>query len=127
MKNILFAILILCTFVGCNGAIGLPAEYLNPTSISWIAPTTNTDGSEVTDGAGFRVYCGNTSGSYTLYQDVMGWQNTLYNFPVLADGDYYCVVTAYDIAGNESAYSDEASFRVDKTTPATVSNVKVNL
>jgi len=127
MKNILFAILALCTFAGCNGAIGLPAEYLNPTSITWSAPTTNADGSAITDGAGFRVYCGNISGNYTLAQDILGWQNTRYDIPVLADGDYYCVVTAYDIAGNESAYSTEASFMVDKTTPATVSNVKVNL
>ena len=127
MKTIILAVLTLFILAGCNGAIGLPAEYLNPTSITWDAPTTNTDGSAITDGAGFRVYCGNISGNYALAQDILGWQNTRYDIPVLADGDYYCVVTAYDIAGNESAYSTEASFRVDKTTPATVSNVKVNL
>ena len=75
--------------------------------LEWNAPTTNVDGSELTDLAGYRVYYGNAPGSRDKSVDV---GNTLVaTVADLSSGKYYFTVTAYDASGNESEPSNEAS------------------
>ena len=92
----------------------------------WTPPTTNVDGTPLTDLGGYNVYCGNQSGNYTVVKDVG-------NPPTNANGDvvyalknilpantsqtWYCAVTAYDLMGNESDYSNEVSFPLDLLPP----------
>lgn len=77
-------------------------------TISWLPPTENEDGSPLTDLAGYRIHYGDRPGSYS--------NTILLNNPGLAtyfvDGlvpsTYYFVLSAYNSAGIESRYSNEA-------------------
>jgi hypothetical protein len=85
--------------------------------LSWDAPTTNADGTPLADLAGYKVYNGTGTGSYTQTIDV---GNALsYTVTNLTDGIiYYFAVTAYDTSGNESGFSNEVSKTIaDATAP----------
>jgi len=104
----ILCLILLFIIIGLAGASSSLASTAN---LSWTAPTTNTDGSTLTDLAGYKVYYGTASGSYTSSIDV---GNTLsYQVLSLTGGvTYYFAITAYDTSMNESAYSTE----VIKTT-----------
>ncbi len=72
------------------------------------------DANTESDLAGYKVYRGTVSGTYSLVEDV--GDTTNYN-DIVPDGDYYWVVTAYDTSGNESLYSNEISKNVDTVSP----------
>jgi hypothetical protein len=74
-------------------------------TLSWDPPTTNVDGSPLTDLAGFVVYYGPESGVYTRSIDAGKVDKYTVNF--LDNGTYFFAVTAYDTIWNESAYSNE--------------------
>jgi len=76
-------------------------------TLSWDPPTTNIDGTPITDLAGYKVYYGNSSGTYTSSIDV--GNTTTYTITGLQPGTYYFAVTAYDTSGNESDYSNEVT------------------
>jgi fibronectin type 3 domain-containing protein len=62
--------------------------------------------------AGYRVYWGSSSGSYSqaLGAGINTGSTTSYTVTGLTVGrTYYFAVTAYDAAGNESAFSGEVS------------------
>jgi hypothetical protein len=81
-------------------------------TLYWDAPTTNEDGSPLTDLAGYRVYYGLASRNYSHFIDV-GNVNA-YTINNLTGGlIYYFAVTAYDFSGNESKYSNEAAKQLD--------------
>ena len=75
----------------------------------WDPPTTNVDGTPLTDLAGFRVYRGTEPGVYTEIVDIPSPEVTTYTFQGLPAGIHYFAVTAYDQAGNESDFSNEVS------------------
>lgn len=80
--------------------------------LTWDAPTSNTDGSPATDVAGYKIYYGTVSGTYTASIDVgnsTSIQMATLSASVPVPGLYYIAVTAYDTAGNESVYSNEIS------------------
>jgi hypothetical protein len=82
--------------------------------LAWDAPTTNIDGTPLTDLAGYKIYYGPTSGSYTNTLDVGNVTTSAVNN--LTDGlTYYFTVSAYNSAGVESSFSNEVS----KTLPST--------
>jgi len=82
-------------------------------TLTWNAPTTNIDGTPLTDIAGYKIYYGTASGNYSQTVDVGNLTNS--GVSNLSDGTtYYFAVTAYDTSGNGSGYSNEVS----KTTPA---------
>jgi len=75
--------------------------------LTWTAPNTNTDGSPLTDLAGFRIYYGSTSGG--PYPNMVPINNASVNshqIDNLSAGAYYFVITALNTSGEESAYSD---------------------
>ncbi len=73
--------------------------------LSWDPPTTNTDGTPLTDLGGYKLYYGTGSGSYGSVIDV---GNVItYTVTGLLDGTYYFAVTAHDTLGNESNFSNE--------------------
>jgi Fibronectin type III domain len=87
-------------------------------TLAWDAPTTNTDGTPLTDLAGYKIYYGPTSGSYTNTLDVGNVTTSEVND--LTDGNtYYFTVSAYNSAGVESSFSNEVS----KTLPSSQSNL----
>ena len=119
--SLLFVLLLTTILTGCGagnqplstntsgGGPGSPsAGTATGTAIlSWDVPTTNADGTPLTDLAGFKVYYGNASGIYTKIIDV--GNITTYVVSNLSPGPHYFTVTAYNISGYESDYSVESS------------------
>ncbi|MEM7815822.1 MAG: sugar-binding protein, partial [Candidatus Aenigmatarchaeota archaeon] len=89
--------------------------------LSWEPPTTNADGTPLTDLAGYKVYYGTSKRVSTCPNETHGYSNvvnvgnvTTYKINNLPDGfTYYFSVTAYDTSGNEGCFSEE----VNKTIP----------
>jgi hypothetical protein len=94
-------------------------------ALSWDPPTTNTDGTPLTDIAGYKVYYGTASGNYSLSIDV--GNVTTYQVNNLTSGfTYYFVTTVYNTSGNESGYSNEINHTIQTsdTTPPVVSGIQ---
>lgn len=105
----LLGLALLLVPAGCGGGDsgGAPSRP-NSITLTWVAPTTNEDGTELTDLAGFRVYFGTSSNPKSYATPVrLGAGTNTYTTPGLAPGTYYFVVTALDTSGNESAPSTE--------------------
>jgi len=84
------------------------AAFSGVATLSWNPPTTSADGTPLTDLSGYKVYYGNSSGNYS--QNINVGNVTTYIINNLTEGlTYYFTVTAYDISGNESGYSNEVS------------------
>ncbi len=100
-----------------------------------VAPPVILDAASVTiswlpngeqDLAGYKIYYGTQSGIYSNIIDV--GNVTSYEISNLADGTtYYFAVTAYDISGNESSYSEEVSCLVRDLQPPTVISASCQL
>jgi hypothetical protein len=75
-------------------------------SISWVPPSENVDGSPLGDLLEYRIYVGVQSGAY---QEIVNLSDptATSHFLNASPGDYYVAVTAVDIDGNESAFSNE--------------------
>ena len=84
---------------------GIVTNAYSSVTLNWTPPTTNTDGTPLTDLAGYKLYYGTSSGNYGSPIDVNNV--TTYTISNLTVGSYYFVVTAYDLSGNESDYSNE--------------------
>jgi hypothetical protein len=83
-------------------------------TLSWTAPTQNTDGSPLLDLAGYHVYWGTSSGAYTSSATIDNPSVTTYIVDNLLSGTtYYFATSAYNSTGVQSNYSNEAS----KTIP----------
>ncbi|MEJ2088952.1 MAG: hypothetical protein P8Y69_10885, partial [Gammaproteobacteria bacterium] len=101
-----------CTGPGGNVIEMLTVSTVNAVPLSWVAPTENVDGSTLTDLAGYRIYWGTSSRTYTDMEELTDPQATSHTLS-LVSGDYFVAMTALDAQGNESAYSNE----VVKTSP----------
>jgi hypothetical protein len=82
-------------------------------SLSWTAPTRNTDGSTLTNLAGFRVYYGTTQGSYTRSVQLPNRSMTSVVIEDLTTARWYFAVKAYTTAGVESTFSSSVSKLID--------------
>lgn len=99
------------TPAGAGGSVsGGGGSATGIAALSWNAPTMNTDGTPLTDLAGYKVYYGTKPRTYT--NSIVIGNVTKYTIN-LASGTYYFTVTAYDSTGLESTFSNEAS----KTIP----------
>lgn len=65
-----------------------------------------TDAQPIENVNGYRVYCGRASGDYERVDDV-GLVNSYLVDGLEENVVWYCAVTAVDLAGNESAFSNE--------------------
>ena len=93
---------------GSGGSGGSGGEAATGVAtLSWDVPATNTDGTPLTDLAGFKVYFGTSSGNYTTVINV--GNVTAYVVSNLASGTYYFTVTSYSFPGYESDFSNEGS------------------
>lgn len=77
--------------------------------LSWAPPTENTDGSSLTDLAGYKIRYGTSSGSYGSTITINNPGLTSYLIENLASADWYFVMTSFNSAGTESAYSVEVN------------------
>ena len=88
---------------GCGGGTGSGGGTNNPVppasvTLSWDEPETNT--------AGHIVYYGTSSNNYSESINV-GNNTSVVISSLQKVTKYYIAVTAYNISGNESDYSDE--------------------
>jgi len=78
------------------------------TTLSWVAPTLNDDGSALTDLAGYTIYYGTASGNYTSQILIDNASITTYLLENLSPDTYYFAAKAFNSSGVESSYSGEA-------------------
>jgi hypothetical protein len=124
-KYIIFLILNLILIVLLSGQIvyGQTTEIVyNPSIASWDAVSDF-------DLAGYGIYYGEAGGPYTLIEkftldSLSDINNPNYSMVgiTIPEGQWVAVVTAYDLVGNESGYSNEAPFGIDHTPPGIPSN-----
>ncbi|MFC4312249.1 putative Ig domain-containing protein [Steroidobacter flavus] len=94
----------------------LPAFAINVVDVSnggaelsWTPPTQNTDGSTLTNLAGYRIAYGTSPNAMTQSVQVANVGITSYTFDNLSPGTYYFAVRAYTSNGTESGNSNVAS------------------
>lgn len=75
------------------------------TTLSWLPPQANVDGSTLTDLTGYRVYWGTAPGTYSRSTQLNATSRT-HTVTGLARGTWYFAVTALNSQGVESAYSN---------------------
>ena len=95
--------------------IALP--YQPKTTLTWESPTTNIDGSPLTDLLGYKVYHSQASGVYTDTDSKDVGNVTSINIQQTfgqLKGTYYFVATAIDDSLNESSFSNEVSATFSK-------------
>lgn len=97
--------MMVCTFPGDTQAV-----------LMWTPPTENTDGSALTNLAGYRVHWGQAADTLSNAAQAPGAGVNTYTVQDLTPGTWYFGVTAYTTQGAESTLSNIVS----KTTRAPV-------
>lgn len=112
--------------------------------LAWQAPTQNCDGTTMPAGdlASYKIYyskdvgrptqeilsCGCTNPhQYDLEYTVSDPALTTIEVPVDDPGTYYVTITATDVDGNESCYSNEVVKEVNSATPDAPLNFEISL
>lgn len=102
----------------CSGEGGTVNDTVNVTVVlnnngtallSWTPPTENTDGTSLTDLAGYKIRYGTSPGSYGSTITINNPGLTSYLIEDLASADWYFVMTSLNSAGTESSYSIEVN------------------
>jgi hypothetical protein len=86
-----------------------PAPTSKSVDVTWTAPTTNTDGSALTNLAGYRIYYGTSPSALSNSVDVPNAGASDYVVQGLTAGTWYFAVAAYTNTGLESSYSSVVS------------------
>lgn len=100
-----------CTTPGKAARPAVPALAM----LKWTPPTKNTDGSALTDLAGYRIYYGTSASALTQTVEVANASISTYEPEIFGSGTYYFAVRAVNAAGNESVNSNVASKLMDYT------------
>jgi hypothetical protein len=74
-------------------------------TLTWIAPAENTNGTPLTDLAGYHIRYGTSPDSLTQVIDLAGSRSTAFEVSGLSPGTYYFSVSAYTSMGAESTGS----------------------
>lgn len=90
-------------------AIAVVETASGSATLSWTPPTLRSDGSALTDLAGYKVYWGTAEGSYPNSATIDNPGVTTYVVEPLTPGRWYFVATAFDSQRVESAFSNVAS------------------
>jgi hypothetical protein len=78
-------------------------------TLSWTAPTKNTDGTALTNLAGYRVHYGTSAGNYTNSVQLPNKSLTSVVIEDLVPARWYFAVKAYNTSGVESTFSGSVS------------------
>jgi Fibronectin type III domain len=76
-------------------------------TLGWVAPTENSNGTPITDLAGYKIHYGTASQEYTQVVSLANPSLSRYVVDSLPSGTYYFAITAYNSQGRESALSGE--------------------
>jgi hypothetical protein len=93
------------------GAFSITVNQLSlgNATLSWQAPTQNTDGSTLSNLAGYRIYYGTSSAALTQTIQISNPGLNTYFIEGLSPATYYFAVKAYTASGAESTNSNVAS------------------
>jgi hypothetical protein len=78
-------------------------------TLGWVAPTENSNGSPITDLAGYKIHYGTAPDNYTKVVAVSNPSISRYVMDSLESGTYFFAITAYNSKGIESTLSGEIS------------------
>jgi hypothetical protein len=95
-----------------GGCVGVIEDQDGAVTLGWDAPTTNSDGTPLTDLLGYRIYVNATkpvNGEGSTMVDV---GDVLQYDLQLGSGDNHVAVLAYDSESLESSFSNELTIRV---------------
>ncbi|HVS76042.1 MAG TPA: fibronectin type III domain-containing protein [Steroidobacteraceae bacterium] len=100
---------------GATGSTSSPSPTTKSITLSWSPPTQNSDGSSLTNLAGYTLHYGTTSQDYTGSIEITDPTKTSYvvsdsTFPA---GTYYFAISAYNAQQVSSSLSGEISVTVD--------------
>jgi hypothetical protein len=90
-------------------SIDVQQVSMGSATLSWQPPTTRTDGSPLTNLAGFRIRYGTAPGSYLNTIEIANAGLTTAVVENLPPATYYFVASAYDATGAESSNSSPVS------------------
>jgi hypothetical protein len=82
-------------------------------TVSWVPPTQNSDGTALTNLAGYKIDYGTSSGALTKTVQVASPGTASYTVTNLPSGTWYFAVQSYTNSGSQSALSNVTS----KTIP----------
>jgi Fibronectin type III domain len=82
---------------------------LGSATLNWIPPTQNTDGSALTDLAGYRIYYSTSPGNYPNQITINNPGITTYVVDNLTPNTWYFVSTSFNSSGMESDFSNVAT------------------
>ena len=96
---------------GVQGVVGQSgaATAIGTAELAWQMPTENTDGTPLTDLAGYTVVYGPTAGSMDSRVQLTDIDSTSYVIRGLGQGTWYFAVLSYTVSGANSALSNIAS------------------
>jgi hypothetical protein len=94
-------------------AVEVTQVALGSAALSWTAPTQNTDGSPLTDLAAYKIYYGNSPGSYPNQIQIDNPGITTYVVENLVPDTYFFVATSINSMGIESDFSNSVSKTVN--------------
>lgn len=89
-----------------------PPTTTSSITLNWGAPTTNTDGTALTNLAGYRISYGTTASNLDTTVQVAGAGLTSYTIDGLTTGTWYFSIKSYSSSGTESAPSNAVSANV---------------
>ena len=75
-------------------------------TLSWTAPTTNSNGTALTDLAGFHIHYGTAAGALSNVITVSSASSVSYTVTGLTSGTWYFAISAYTNTGLESTLSN---------------------
>jgi hypothetical protein len=90
-------------------SITVGATATGAATLTWTPPTMNTDGTALTDLAGYRIYWGTAQNNYSNSKTLNGPGFSSAVIDQLTPATWFFVVTTLDASGNESAYSNVAT------------------
>jgi hypothetical protein len=111
MRILCVPILLSALLSACDGVAvtssgaSIPNGNGSAATLSWSAPTENTNGTALTNLAGYHIHYGTNIASLDQEISIPTTDLTTYEIDGLNAGTYFFAITSYSTDGNESAYS----------------------
>lgn len=86
-------------------SIAVNQVAMGSVTLSWNPPTTNSDGTAITNLAGYRIYYGRSSNALDSTVSINNAGTTRYVIENLSQATWYFSMTSYNMTGVESARS----------------------
>ena len=99
------------TSSGSSGSTSSTGSSTGNSSVTlgWTAPTQNSNGTAITNLAGYKIHYGTASQDYTQVVALNNPSLSRYVIDSLPSGTYYFAITSYNAQGVESSLSGEVS------------------